>query len=143
MGWERAIKPRTWGGTGKSAGRMRLRLAGKEFWPWLTHPTLLPSGHMAARHPAGPTQPPHQDLGEDVPSVLAFSLQPQRAQRLLQPRRRARPRGSFRESWGNARARRDTVGGRGARGLWVEGSSGTLQGRGACVSAWREVQAGR
>lgn len=43
-------------------------------------------------------RPSHQDLGEDVPGVLAFSLQPQRAERLLQPRRRARPRGLLRAS---------------------------------------------
>lgn len=45
-----------------------------------------------------PPGPPHQDLGEDVPGVLAFPLQPQRAERLLQPRRRARPRGPLRAS---------------------------------------------
>lgn len=80
--------------------------------------------------------PPHHDLGEDVPGVLAFSLQPQRAQSLLQPRRRAPSRGPFRGSWGGARARGDVVGDWGARRLWVKGGCRTLQGRRIGVSAW-------
>lgn len=107
------------------------RLAGREFrnahqtgskpaqqlWPGPTHPLGCP------------VHPPHHDLGEDVPSVLAFSLQPQRAQRLLQPRRRAPSRGPFRGSWGGARARGDAL------RLWVKGGCWTLKGRFG-VSAW-------
>lgn len=59
----------------------------------------------------------HHNLGEDVPGVLAFSMQPQRTQCLLQPRWRARPRGPLQESWGGALARGDVVGDWGARRL--------------------------
>lgn len=85
--------------------------------------------------PAGPrvSRPgsTHQDFREEVSRVLAFPLQPQRAQSLLQPRRRARPRPPLQASWGDAPARRDPVRDWGAPRLWLEGASWTLQGRGA------------
>lgn len=97
--------------------------------------------------PAGPRVsrpgPTHHDFGEDIPGVLTFSLQPQRAQSLLQPRRRARPGGPLRASWGGPPARGDAVGDWGAPRLGIEVGSWTLQGRGGGVRAWRKAQARR